>query len=68
MTKARALRRSTWLAWIGLAAFLISLALYNAVQQPGGLDLRLFVSVANRFMILTYAAWLANCAYQIADG
>jgi hypothetical protein len=63
-TKAHALRHATWLAWIGVGSFVISLALYNAAQQPGSLDLRGIVSVANRFMILTYAAWLATCAYQ----
>ncbi len=65
--KAHALRWPTCLAWVGLASLPISLALYNAMQQPGTLDLRVIVSVTNRFMILTYAAWLAACAYQIAN-
>ena len=64
-SRARALRWPTWLAWIGLVSFPTSLVLYSAVQQPGVLDLRVVVSASNRFMILTYAAWLATCAYQI---
>lgn len=62
--KAHALRGPTWLSWIGLVSLPISLVLYNAVQQPGILDVRFVVSIGNRFMILTYAAWLAVCAYQ----
>jgi hypothetical protein len=65
-SRAPALRWPTWLAWIGLAAFPVSLVLYDAVQRPGVLDVRFVVSASNRFMILTYAAWLASCAYQIA--
>jgi Protein of unknown function (DUF998) len=65
--KAGALKWPTWLAWIGLASFPISLVVYNAVQQPGILDVRFVVSASNRFMILTYAAWLATCAYQVAN-
>jgi hypothetical protein len=63
--RTSALRASIWWAWIGIASFWISLVLYNAVQQPGTLDVRFIVSSGNRFMILTYAAWMAICAYQV---
>jgi hypothetical protein len=34
------------------------------MQRPGGFDHRVIVSVFNRFMILTYAAWLAVVAQR----
>jgi len=62
--KIRGLRWLTWLTWVGLVSFPISLAVYSAFQQPGSMDVRVVASVANRFMVLTYAAWLAVAAYQ----
>ncbi len=62
----RGLRWLTWLTWVGLVSFPISLAIYSAVQRPGSVDVRVMVSVANRFIILTYAAWLAAAACQSA--
>lgn len=62
--KAKNLRWATWLAWIGLILFPISLTLYTQLQQPGGFDWRLIVSAVNRFMILTYAAWIGVVAWR----
>jgi hypothetical protein len=58
----RSVRRATVLAWIGLLLFPVSLLLYSAMQQPGGFDYRVIVSAVNRFMILTYAVWVAVVA------
>lgn len=55
---------TTVLAWIGLFLFPLSLTLYSMAQQPGGFYYRLIVSLVNRLMILTYAVWLANTAWQ----
>jgi hypothetical protein len=60
---AKDLRFPTWLAWLGLASLPITMIAYYSLQQPG-LDLRPLVSLFNRVMILTYAAWLAICAQQ----
>jgi hypothetical protein len=62
--KSRAIRWATWLAWIGFLSLPISLTLYTVLQQPGGFDWRIVVSVLNRFMILTYAAWYAIVAWS----
>jgi hypothetical protein len=58
------MRRATALTWIGLFFFPVSLILYNLRQRPGGFDFRIMVSVANRFMILTYAFWIVTTASQ----
>ena len=60
----RSVRWATVLAWIGLLSFPVSLALYSAIQRPVGFDYRVIVSLVNRFMILTYAAWLAVVAQR----
>jgi Protein of unknown function (DUF998) len=54
------LRWITFLPWIGLASFFVSLVAYGAIQQPmvAWLDLRTLVSITNRFMVLTYCIWL----------
>jgi Protein of unknown function (DUF998) len=57
-------RKATALTWLGLLSFPVSLILYNLLQQPGGFDFRIIVSVANRFMILTYAFWMVTTASQ----
>jgi hypothetical protein len=60
----RGVRWATVLAWVGLLSLPVSLTLYYALQRPGGFDYRVIVSVFNRFMILTYAAWLAVVAQR----
>jgi Protein of unknown function (DUF998) len=63
-SQLRSVRWATVLAWVGLLSLPVSLALYSAMQRPGGFDYRVIVSVFNRFMILTYAAWLAVVAQR----
>jgi hypothetical protein len=63
-SQLRSVRWATVLAWVGLLSLPISLTLYYAIQRPGGFDYRVMVSIANRFMILTYAAWLAVVAQR----
>jgi hypothetical protein len=63
-SQLRSVRWATVLAWVGLLSFPVSLALYSALQRPGGFDYRVIVSIVNRFMILTYAAWLAVVAQR----
>lgn len=68
---ARRLRWITFLSWIGLASFFVSLVVYGAVQQPmvAWLDLRTLVSITNRFMMLAYYIWLLFVAwYKIRKG
>jgi len=60
----RNIKLATIATWIGLLMFPISLTLYNLAQQPSGFDFRVIVSIANRIMILTYAAWMAIVAWQ----
>lgn len=57
-------RKATALAWIGQLSFPVSLFLYNLFQQAGGFDFRMVVSVANRFMILSYTFWMMVTAFQ----
>ncbi len=64
VSRMTSIRKATALAWLGLLSFPVSLILYNLLQQPGGFDFRIVVSVANRFMILTYVFWMVTTASQ----
>jgi hypothetical protein len=59
-TMVRRLRWLTFLPWVGLASFFVSLVAYGATQHPmiAWSDLRTLVSITNRFMVLTYCVWL----------
>ena len=57
----RIIRGTTVAAWIGFLLFPLTLTLYNLAQHPHGFDFRI-VSIVNRIMVLTYAAWMAVIA------
>jgi Protein of unknown function (DUF998) len=70
---AHRLRWATLLAWGGLVSFLASLLIValpvlTAISQPGRLDAPLsgWVSLANRFLIVTYCVWLIAAAWSAA--
>jgi hypothetical protein len=64
----RIIRGTTVAAWIGFLLFPLTLTLYNLAQHPGGFDFRIIVSIVNRIMVLTYAAWMAVIARLSLEG
>jgi hypothetical protein len=66
---ARRVDAITFLPWFGLASFAAALAAFGLTQPRTLIWIRavVFVSAANRVLIVTYCAWLIAMALSALD-
>jgi hypothetical protein len=59
------LRWATSFVWIGFLSFFVSALVFNALRHPGGTGLgpEVLVGWPNRFMMVTYCAWLMTVSW-----